>query len=101
MTSDWCVRKTSRNFSVMRRALAISEWVLPISKELEHEAAESGVALTDANASLQLRNHMEAGGMYTIDDFFAAKSAAEGMMQQWGAFGQGRGFDVLHAGDPG
>ena len=83
------------DFSVMRRAFAISEWVLPISKELEHEAAESGVALTEANASLQLRNHIEAGGMYTIDDFFAAKGAAEGLMRHWGEFWQGRGFDVL------
>ena len=53
-------------------AFAISDgFGLPISKELEHEATESW------NASLQLRNHMEAGGMYTIDDFFAAAPLRE------------------------
>ena len=83
------------DFLAMRHAFAISEWVLPISKELEYEVAESGVTLTDANASLQLRHHIEAGAKYSLDDFFAAKAAAEGMMRQWGAFWQMGNFDAL------
>jgi amidase len=83
------------DFNSLRESFTVAEWLLPISRELMYQVHEANVELTDANASIQLRNHLALADRYDVDDLFGAQLETEGLMRHWGAFWQHGPCDLL------
>ena len=83
------------DFHALRSSFSVGEWLLPISRELMYLVDEANVPLTDENASIQLRHHLELADRYSMDDLFEAQMVTEALMRRWGDFWQSGVCDVL------
>lgn len=83
------------DFTELRSSFSVAEWLLPISRELLHLTEQAQVPLTDKNASIQLRHHLDLADRYSIDDLFEAQMVTEALMRRWGDFWQSGTCDIL------
>ncbi len=83
------------DFNALRTSFSVAEWLLPISRELMYLVEKANVSLSDENASIQLRHHLELADRYSIDDLFEAQMVTEALMRTWGDFWQSGVCDVL------
>ena len=83
------------DFDALRKSFTVSEWLLPISRELAHLVDQSKATLSDENASIQLRHHLDLADRYTLDDLFEAQHTTDELMRDWGQFWRQGPCDVL------
>ena len=83
------------DFERLFECFSISDWIVPIAKELRHEVEEFNVPLNDEHTSIQLRNHIHAAKNFSLDDYLNARIDTETIMRSWGSFWTKSNCDLL------